>query len=122
MGAPYEGLWNDAIPGEPELLAEFGHFEGYPPGQFTDDTQLTVATVRAVVASGEVSPPEIALSIANVFRRSEVIGPGGACLSAAHTFLRTGDWSTCGAEVGQAGNGTAMRTAALGLAFINRPD
>src|SRR6185312_11454767 len=27
----------------------------------------------------------------------------------------------CGAPVGQAGNGTAMRTAALGLYFLSRP-
>jgi ADP-ribosylglycohydrolase len=104
------------------LLAEFGEFEGYPPGQFTDDTQLTVATVRAVVEAGEVSPPRIARSIAALFGRSEVIGPGGACLSAALTFLRTGDWTTCGAESGQAGNGAAMRTAPVGLAFLDRPD
>src|SRR4051812_25724958 len=102
LGAPYEGLWAHAIPGEEALLAGFGEFEGYPPGQFTDDTQLTVATVRAVVAAGEVSPPHIAGAIAALFRRSEVVGPGGACMAAAHAFLRTGDWTTCGAAVGQA--------------------
>jgi ADP-ribosylglycohydrolase len=122
LGAPYEGLWSNTIPDEQALLAEFGTFEGYPPGQFTDDTQLTVATVRAVLAAGEVSPPHIAREIATLFHRSEVIGPGGACLAAALTFLRTRDWTTCGAEVGQAGNGTAMRTAALGLAFLDRPE
>jgi ADP-ribosyl-[dinitrogen reductase] hydrolase len=122
LGAPYEGLWGRGIPDEDTLLAGFGAFEGYPPGQYTDDTQLTVATVRAVVEEGEVSPAAIARKIAALFARSEVVGPGGACLAAAHAFLRTGDWESCGADPGQAGNGTAMRTAALGLAFLDAPD
>lgn len=122
LGAPYEGLWARDIPDEPALLAGFGEFEGYPAGQFTDDTQLTVATVRAVVAAGEVSPLHVARAIAALFARAVVIGPGGACLAAAHAFLETGDWETCGAEHGQAGNGAAMRTAPLGLAFLDHPD
>ncbi len=122
LGAPYEGLWSHSIPDEKVLLAGFGEFEGYPRGQFTDDTQLSVATVRSIVETGEVSPAHIARSIAALFKRGEVIGPGGACLSAALTFLRTKDWTTCGAELGQAGNGTAMRTAVLGLAFLDRSE
>lgn len=122
LGAPYEGLWSHSIPDEPTLLAGFGEFDGYPTGQFTDDTQLTAATVRAVVEAGGVSPHAVARAIAALFERSEVIGPGGSCLSAALTFLRNGDWTTCGAEPGQAGNGAAMRSAALGLAFLDRPE
>jgi ADP-ribosylglycohydrolase len=104
------------------LLSGFAEFEGYPPGQFTDDTQLTIATVRSVVAVGGVSPAHIARALAALWQRQEVIGPGGACEHAALTFLRTGDWATCGAAVGQAGNGAAMRTAALGLLFLDRPE
>jgi ADP-ribosyl-[dinitrogen reductase] hydrolase len=122
LGAPFEGLWAHSVPDESTLLREFAEFEGYPSGQFTNDTQLTVATARSIVATGGVSPDHIARSIAGLFKRQEVIGPGGACMAAALTFLRTRDWTTCGAEHGQAGNGTAMRTAALGLAFLNRPD
>ena len=40
----------------------------------------------------------------------------------AHNFLKSGDWSACGTPVGQAGNGTAMRTAVVGLFFWNAPD
>ena len=43
-------------------------------------------------------------------------------MCSALQFLRTGDWTTCGAAVGQAGNGTAMRTAVLGLLFLDRPE
>src|SRR5262245_14378765 len=107
LGAPFEGLWSATIPEGNELLTEFAPFEGYPPGQYTADTQLTVATLEAIVAEGDFSPARIAAAIARLFRRGTVIGPGGACMQAADTFLRTGDWQTCGAEVGQAGNGTA---------------
>jgi ADP-ribosyl-[dinitrogen reductase] hydrolase len=122
LGAPFEGMWSHSIPGDEALLAGFAEFEGYPRGQFTDDTQLTLATVRSILATGEVAPAHVARSIAALWRRQEVIGPGGACTSAAHQFLRTREWTTCGAAVGQAGNGTAMRTAVLGLVFLRRPE
>ena len=122
LGAPFEGLWSHSIPDEPALLGGFAEFEGYPRGQFTDDTQLSGVTVQSIVAVGGIDPAHIARSIAALFKRQEVIGPGGACLSAALSFLRGRDWTTCGAPIGQAGNGTAMRTAVLGLAFLDRPD
>lgn len=122
LGAPYEGLWTHSIPDEVALLAGFGEFEGYPPGQYTDDTQLSLATVESVLAVGGVNPPDIARSIARLWKRQAVIGPGGACTAAATAFLETGDWTTCGAAVGQAGNGTAMRTAVLGLFFLDDRD
>jgi ADP-ribosyl-[dinitrogen reductase] hydrolase len=117
LGAPYEGLWPHQIPDQRWLLADFAEIEGYPKGQYTDDTQLSVATVESLVASGDLSLPHLARSIARLWKRQAVVGPGGACTHAAQTFLRTGDWTTCGAAVGQAGNGTAMRTAVLGLFF-----
>jgi len=122
LGAPFEGLWSHSIPDENILLAGFAEFEGYPRGQFTDDTQLTVATVQAILKAGDVSPHQIASSIASLWRKQAVIGPGGACTHAAMTYLGTRNWQTCGAAVGQAGNGTAMRTAALGLLFLRDPE
>lgn len=122
LGAPYEGLWAHTLPDADTLLAGFAEFEGYPRGQYTDDTQLSVATVQAVLRASDVIPAEVARSIARLWKRQSVIGPGGACTQAAHRFLRTGDWVGCGAPVGQAGNGAAMRTAVLGLFFLHVPD
>lgn len=121
LGAPFEGLPGGAIPAQVELLSGFAEFEGYPRGQWTDDTQLTLATVEAVVEVGGLDPLAIAQAIARLWARNEVIGPGGACTRAAHAFLRGVDWSRCGAPVGQAGNGAAMRTAPLGFLFLDRP-
>jgi ADP-ribosylglycohydrolase len=102
LGAPFEGLWPHFIPEPESLLAGYAEFEGYPRGQYTDDAHLTLATARSVLAAGGVSPPRVARSIAALWARQEVIGPG-ACTAAAHEFLRTGDWSSCGAPAGQAG-------------------
>lgn len=121
LGAPFEGLWSHTIPDPQALLTDFAEYEGFPRGQYTDDTQLTVATLKSVVRQGGIEPDEIAWSIARLWRTQAVVGPGGACTSAADRILAGGDWSECGASIGQAGNGTAMRTAALGLYFLYRP-
>ncbi|MBY0522826.1 MAG: ADP-ribosylglycohydrolase family protein [Gemmataceae bacterium] len=122
LGAPYEGLWSYSIPDKATLLSGFGEYEGYPPGQYTDDTQLSVATVKSILRMKAVNPPDIARSIADLWRTQSVIGPDGSCTHAATHFLRFGVWTTCGAAVGQAGNGTAMRTACLGLYFLDDPE
>ena len=96
--------------------------EGYPRGQYTDDTQLTLATIESIVRRGDLEPADVARSIASLWRHDSVVGPGGACTRAATAFLMTRDWTTCDAPVGQAGNGTAMRTAVLGLFFLRDPE
>jgi ADP-ribosyl-[dinitrogen reductase] hydrolase len=122
LGAPFEGYWEHQLPGRKALLAGFAEVEGYPRGQYTDDTQLTLATVESIVRRRDLSPADIARSIASLWKNDSVVGPGGSCTFAAKAFLRTRDWTTCGAPVGQAGNGTAMRTAVLGLWFLRDPE
>jgi ADP-ribosylglycohydrolase len=122
LGAPFEGYWDHQLPGRAALLRGFAEVEGYPRGQYTDYTQLTLATIASIVRRGNLEPADVARSIALLWRHDSVVGPGGACTRAATTFLRTRDWKTCGAPVGQAGNGTAMRTAALGLFFLRDPE
>lgn len=121
LGAPFEGLWSRSIPQPAELLAGFAEYEGFPRGQYTDDTQLTVATLQSVVRLGCLDTADVARSVARLWRSQAVVGPGGACTAAADKLLAGGHWSECGAAVGQAGNGTAMRTAALGLYFLTCP-
>ena len=122
LGAPFEGYWEHQLPGGKALLRGFAEVEGYPRGQYTDDTQLTIATVESIVRQRELAPADIARSIASLWKNHSVVGPGGSCTFAANAFLKTRDWTTCGAPVGQAGNGTAMRTAVLGLYFLRDPE
>lgn len=121
LGAPFEGLWESSIPESGCLMSGFAEFEGYPRGQYTDDTQLTIATAESIADCGWMDPSDIASRIAQLWTSAAVVGPGGACTRAADHFLRHGDWRTCGAPVGQAGNGTAMRTAILGVCWADRP-
>ena len=65
LGAPFEGLWPESIPDAEALLREFAEFEGYPRGQYTDDTQLTVATVEAIVEARGLEPERVARAIAS---------------------------------------------------------
>jgi ADP-ribosyl-[dinitrogen reductase] hydrolase len=122
LGAPFEGYWEHQLPGRKALLRGFAEVEGYPRGQYTDDTQLTLATIESIVRQRGLAPADIARSIAALWKNHSVVGPGGSCTFAANAFLKTRDWTTCGAPVGQAGNGTAMRTAALGLYFLRDPE
>ncbi len=122
LGAPFEGYWEHQLPRRKALLRGFAEVEGYPRGQYTDDTQLTLATIESIIRQGELVPADIARSIAALWKNHTVVGPGGSCTFAANAFLKTRDWTTCGAPVGQAGNGTAMRTAALGLYFLRDPE
>jgi ADP-ribosylglycohydrolase len=48
MGAPFEGLWSDDVPNSGSLVSSFHECHGYPAGQYTDDTQLTIATIQSV--------------------------------------------------------------------------
>lgn len=117
MGAPFEGLWSESIPSADSLAASFHEYHGYPNGQYTDDTQLTLATIQSIVEQDDIIVADIAREIAELWRHHSVIGPGGACTQAAERYLASGTHLNMGAAVGQAGNGTAMRTAALGLWF-----
>lgn len=122
LGAPFEGYWEHQLPSRAALLSGFREVEGYPLGQYTDDTQLSLATVESIVAEREIIPAEIAHAIASLWKHRSVVGPGGSCTFAANAFLKSRDWKTCGAPSGQAGNGTAMRTAMLGLFFLRDPE
>lgn len=122
LGAPFEGLWSYSIPEKSKLLANYAEFEGYPLGQYTDDTQLTIATIESIIALSAINPADIAKRIFQLFKNQAVIGPGGACSGAASEYFQHKDWYRCGAPEGSAGNGTAMRTAALGLSFLNNSE
>ena len=60
MGAPFEGLWTESIPSADALSAAFHEYHGYPTGQYTDDTQLTLATIHSIVAERDIVVPDIA--------------------------------------------------------------
>src|SRR5262245_45511397 len=60
LGAPFEGYWPRDLPRKDLLLSGFAEVEGYPRGQYTDDTQLTVASLKSVVRRGCIDPADVA--------------------------------------------------------------
>ena len=116
LGAPFEGALPWHIDLNPEEEPHFRVIPGYPIGQYTDDTQLTMAIMRAVCRMGAVEGSSIAEEFVTLWRTDEIVGPGGSCSEAVYTILVRGvGWEQAGTPEGRAGNGTAMRAAPIGL-------
>lgn len=97
-------------------------FENQPTSKFqvpstlnvTDDTQLTIATCEAIIASGRVDAESIAARMTAWFRDQRITGIGASTLKSLTELDAGGHWAMVGATGEQsAGNGAAMRIAPL---------
>lgn len=80
----------------------------------TDDTQLTIATCEAIVASGCVDPELIAARMTDWFRDRRITGIGASTLKSLTELNAGGHWAMTGATGERsAGNGAAMRISPL---------
>ena len=107
-----------------------GPFEGcrgpvtfaIPPNPIiSDDTELTLATCRAILESRRVAPESVAEHFLRQHREQGIHGIGMSTLKAIRDLDAGAHWAVCGAR-GEysAGNGAAMRIAPL--AFLLDPD
>jgi ADP-ribosyl-[dinitrogen reductase] hydrolase len=87
----------------------------------SDDTQLTLATCEAILASGDVNAKTIANRMLEWFLAGRITGIGSSTLKAFRDLESGTHWALAGAR-GEyaAGNGAAMRAAPL--AFILDPE
>lgn len=116
LGAPFEGALSSAIRLSPDEHIRFRKIRGYPLGQYTDDTQLTLATIRAICRAKRVDGAEIAREFVALWQTGEIVSPGMSCSDAVHNMVARGmSWEDAGTPEGRAGNGTAMRAAPIGL-------
>ena len=85
-----------------------------PTWKITDDTQLTLATIEAMIQHEELSPESLALQFLKYFRQKKLSGIGASTLKALRELDFGGHWSQVGRR-GEyaAGNGAAMRIAPL---------
>lgn len=120
-GAPYEG--EPAQPNKGRLVPyDTGLFGIAPAGQWTDDTQLSVAMARSLIVSGEFDLDRIAHEHAVQLRTTPVrtmpsgvlvaLGWGGSTVSAVDLFMKGTPPSETGSP-GGAGNGVLMKVAPL---------
>ena len=82
--------------------------------RITDDTQLTLATVRATLDTKQPDPESIAGEFKVLFSSGRLRGLGSSTLKALIELRAGGHWALVGAKGERAaGNGAAMRVAPL---------
>jgi len=123
LGAPFEGWEGRKIPLQVGMPSEYAKMRGYPKGQYTDDTQLSLAIIKAILKTGKVDGEAIAQEFIPLWKNAEIIGAGLSCTDAITRLIGgKGDWRTVGTKRGRAGNGTAMRVAPIGLWDYDKPE
>jgi ADP-ribosyl-[dinitrogen reductase] hydrolase len=112
---PFETL----KPSSPTLRAWDGkygssEYHGLGPGQWTDDTQMSMALAETLIKRGFYEPSAVAAAYLRWFQSGDCRGIGGNTRDAMLKLAGGAPWYGSGI-VGAEGNGTAMRAAPLGL-------
>ncbi len=115
LGAPFEGRPRAFFEAGTVMLDEFQRMPGYPPGQYTDDTQLAVVVAESLIQNGRVVGEDVASRFKQLFAKGQIIGAGRATSLAIGRLLAGTPWNQAAAEEGEAGNGPASRSTVLGL-------
>jgi ADP-ribosylglycohydrolase len=119
LGRPAEGKPRSVIRERfgPKGLSRFITWPGQtgPAGTITDDTQLTMEIAGTVIEGrGTFSPDKFAERL--LAWRPHGRGVGSAVSDAVDWLSEGYSWQEAGARVHSAGNGSAMRSAPIGLA------
>jgi ADP-ribosylglycohydrolase len=100
-----------------------GCFRGpFPIGQYTDDTQLARELARSCVERHGFDPADYATRIALLFAGGQIVGRGLATEQAACNIANGISWDEAGVPAPSAGNGSAMRSAPIGLLYAHDPE
>ena len=125
LGFPFEGSTHSfmAALGPDALHAFEAHRSGYfPPGQYSDNTQLTLASTESLVKKNGFDGAALAEEFLPLWRENSIIGRSPGCSEAIERLLeRTADWRSSGCEEGRAGNGAAKRAIPFGLWNYDEP-
>lgn len=94
---------------------------GFPPGTFTDDTQMSIALAEALLAADGSDLDTQMQAVARRFvawagSPENNRAPGNTCMSACRRLAEGASWRESGVA-GSKGCGTAMRTAPIGLLY-----
>ena len=121
LGAPLEGWSRERIGELPSVTDHYRPLargkEGlrYPSGQYTDDTQLTMAIARSLVACQGVDGADIAREFAALWRSAEIVGAGPVADRAVRRLIEGVRWQDAAVADDLPLNGAAMRVAPIGL-------
>jgi ADP-ribosylglycohydrolase len=118
LGRPFEGWSRHQIELEigcvSDLLPDLVSGYGYPEGQYTDDTQLTIAVAESLIRKRGFDPHDLIDRFIE-WLSEPPIGPGYGCIVSIQKLGRGESWETAASDSG--GNGTAMRVAPIGLFY-----
>ena len=118
LGMPFETLYADAY-----ALVQWrgGYATPAPPnhhklkaGQFTDDTQMSMALAEHLVEHGFYEPRSASEKYLAWFRSGDCRGIGTSTRKALERLAGGADWFKAG-ERGAEGNGSAMRAGMIGV-------
>ncbi len=93
----------------------------FSSGQYSDDSQLARELLQSVVTCGGFEPADYARRIAAIFSEGRIVGRGRATEEAALRVAAGVPWQEAGTPPPNAGNGSAMRAAPIGLLFFDDP-
>ena len=127
LGAPLEGRPREKIAtmqGITDGYRPFRHKEEveFPLGQYTDDTQLTVATVKSLLTRGHVDPADIGREFVKLWESNQIVGAGPVAHRAVRRLMEGIPWQDAAAVDDLPLNGAAMRIAPVGLWHYDSPD
>jgi ADP-ribosylglycohydrolase len=94
----------------------------YAFGQYTDDSQLAREFMVSYAERRQFEPVAYAARIRSIFAENRIVGRGLATDAAARRLMAGVPWEEAGTSPPQAGNGTAMRAAPVGLLFGDDPE
>lgn len=96
--------------------------DGFPFGQYSDDTQLARELLRSWRDRGGFDAADYAARIACLFAADAVVGRGRATEQAAERLIAGTPWFKAGTPPPSAGNGSAMRAGPLGVLLWDDAD
>jgi len=115
IGDAFGSGYENVVKEKEDIFYLFGNPEiKEPKWQITDDTQLTLATIEAIINDEKVKPESIINQFLKYYKKRKLRGIGASTLKSLKELSFGGHWSQVGRR-GEyaAGNGAAMRIAPI---------
>ena len=122
LGAPLENKSREEIAKVTGLTSGFRPFRAYPAGQYTDDTQQTLAIATSIVDATSVDGAAIAREFEKLWRTGEIVGQGPVADRAVKRLIAGVSWREAAIADDIPLNGAAMRASPVGLWDFDRTE
>lgn len=115
--SPQDDLWRSG----PVIIGR-----KYPPGTYTDDTQMSIAIAQALLRAGRDDLESLMQAMGEEFVRwyddpQNDRAPGETCCTGCQRLKEGVHWQSAGVAQSK-GCGSAMRSAPIGLYYFDQPE